>query len=158
MIARLIKTPDEELKILCSDGSILIPTDYNIYSFLIHFSNPDLFYGYDGFWKDEFEEMSLVPGETLAVINDDCHLEIYDITHFMNVIGQIPIKYLTVEEYAKKNNKSLEIIKVYLRNDRIPGVQKIGKSWIIPEDAPYPVSPDKQRVITWKVGRRKEEK
>ena len=157
MIARLIKTPDREIHLLCPDGSIVIPTDDNIYALLTNFSNTELFFGDDGSWIDKKDEMDLVEGETLAIISDDNHLEIYDITPFMNVIVKPVITYLSVEEYAKKNNKSEEMIKVYLRKDRIPGAQKIGKSWIIPENAEYPVTPDRQRVVTWKVGRRKKE-
>lgn len=155
MIARLIETTDGNIQLLCSDGTINVPNDTVLYSLLTNFQNAESLYGDDGIWKDEMTEMSMVPGETLAVVTDNKQLIIYNFSPFINLVKPSNYKYITVEEFAKKHNKSNEMVKVYLRQNRIAGAQKLGKSWIIPEDAQYPVSPEDQREITWRVGRPK---
>jgi len=158
MIARLIKTTNEEIKLLCPDGTICNANNTVLYNFLINFKSADSFYGNDGFWNEEIPEMSSISGETLAIVTDTKELLIKDISAFHEVINLTNIKPLSVEEYAKKHGRSPEMIKAFIRQDRIPGVEKVGKSWIIPSNAPYPVSPNRKREVTWNPGRKKKEK
>ena len=48
------------------------------------------------------------------------------------------LELITAKEYAKKNGRSVEQIKVYCRNGRIPGAYKHERDWVIPSSAPYP--------------------
>ena len=45
---------------------------------------------------------------------------------------------ITAKEYARRNGRSVEQIKVYCRNGRIPGAYKHERDWVIPSSAPYP--------------------
>lgn len=155
MIARLIRTANNELQLLCLDGSICVPNTTVLYNLLTNFSISDSFYGEDGTWKNEINEMSMVPGETLAIITDDKQLVISDFSPFASLVKPSNYRYLSVEQYATLHNRSSEMIKAFLRQNRIAGAQKVGKSWIIPDDAPYPVAPEHQREVSPNVGRPK---
>ena len=50
--------------------------------------------------------------------------------------------YLSVQETAEKWGVSVRWVNQYILNDRITGVERLGKSWAIPEDA---VKPTKQK-------------
>ena len=50
--------------------------------------------------------------------------------------------YLSVQETAEKWDVSVRWVKQYILNGRIPGVERLGKSWAIPADA---VKPTKQK-------------
>jgi len=46
--------------------------------------------------------------------------------------------YLTIEEYAKKHNKNVELVKAYLKQNRIPYARQKDGVWEIPSEAPWP--------------------
>ena len=46
--------------------------------------------------------------------------------------------YLSVQETAGKWDVSVRWVNQYILNGRIPGVERLGKSWAIPEDAVKP--------------------
>ncbi len=50
--------------------------------------------------------------------------------------------YLSVKEVARKWNISVRWVNQYIQEGRVPGVERFGKSWAIPEDA---VKPAKQK-------------
>ena len=50
--------------------------------------------------------------------------------------------YLSVQETAEKWDVSVRWVNQYILNGRIPGVERLGKSWAIPADA---VKPTKQK-------------
>ena len=50
--------------------------------------------------------------------------------------------YLSAKEVAHKWNISVRWVKQYIQDGRVPGVERFGKSWAIPEDA---VKPEKQK-------------
>ena len=50
--------------------------------------------------------------------------------------------YLSAKEVARKWNISVRWVNQYIQDGRIPGVERFGKSWAIPEDA---VKPEKQK-------------
>lgn len=49
----------------------------------------------------------------------------------------IPSEMISTKEYAETHKKSVEQIKVYCRNGRLPAV-KTQRDWLIPRSAPYP--------------------
>ncbi len=49
---------------------------------------------------------------------------------------------LSTKEAARKWNISVRWVNQYIQDGRIPGVERFGKSWAIPEDA---VKPEKQK-------------
>lgn len=48
------------------------------------------------------------------------------------------MKFITTTEAGKKWNLSARRVGVLCSKDRIPGVQKTGNTWLIPEDAEKP--------------------
>ena len=50
--------------------------------------------------------------------------------------------YLSVQETAEKWDVSVRWVNQYILNGRISGVERLGKSWAIPENA---VKPTKQK-------------
>ena len=50
--------------------------------------------------------------------------------------------YLSVQETAEKWDVSVHWVNQNILNGRIPGVERLGKSWAIPEDV---VKPTKQK-------------
>lgn len=52
--------------------------------------------------------------------------------------------YLTVEEYAKKHNKNVELVKAYLREGRIPYAKRQNGEWKIPSEMPWPAPLDRR--------------
>lgn len=146
MKARLIKNNEDEVVFLLSNGvSIKSPTVSELGILLFNFKSLDEF----GFeertesWKNEYPDITAVPGQNLAYVTDSLQLVIEDIFPFVTIFEQVkatvPIEsVLTASEYAEKHNKSVEQIKVFCRNGRIWGATKIGRDWVIPKDAPYP--------------------
>lgn len=141
MKARLIKTKDNNLRLLCEDGTLAICSKVLLFDFLTNFNKVRFTGGDAGKWDEEVPDMNLYPGKTLAYITDTQQLVIYDISPFSFAISEAPdfMEYLSTDEFAKRHNVSREIIKVYCREGRIAGAKKIGKRWAIPETALYPV-------------------
>ncbi len=46
--------------------------------------------------------------------------------------------FLSVREAAEKWNVSMRWVNQYIQEGRVPGVERFGKSWVIPEDAKKP--------------------
>mgnify|MGYP004711441013 CR=1 FL=1 len=141
MKARLIKTKDNKLRLLCEDGTLAICSKVLLFDFLTKFNKINFSDGNAGRWNEEFPDMISYPGKTLAYITDSKNLVVNDISPFSFSIFESPdfLDYLSTEEYAKRHNVSSEIVKVYCRDGRIEGAKKIGGRWAIPETAPYPV-------------------
>lgn len=146
MKARLVNDGSDTMMLLCSDGSICTISDTDLSCLLSHFKNVEEFSGNDGSWLSTCKDMALYPGETLAYVSDDLSLVIMDprvlcgITSTDSILGP----YIDLADYAKKANRSRQIIKVYCREGRLLGAKKIGGSWMIPENAPYPVPPSRR--------------
>ena len=147
MNARLIKDFDGNIMLLCKNGSYEFPTMTSLANILTNFKAAKYFTGNDGRWSDQYADMMLYPGVDLAYITDDLNLVVLDGSVFAPVIAESlrMSEYINITEYAKKVNKSREIIKVLCREGRIVGAQKMGKQWMIPADAPYPIPPNRRR-------------
>ena len=141
MKARLVKTKNGKLRLLCEDGTLAICTKILLFDFLTNFKTCNFTGGDAGRWDIESPDMVSYPGNTVAHITDSRQLVIYDFTPFSFAVSKSPefMEYLSTEEYAKRHNVSREIIKVYCRDGRIEGAKRIGNRWAIPETAPYPV-------------------
>ena len=50
--------------------------------------------------------------------------------------------FLSVKEVARKWNVSVRWVNQYIQEGRVPGVERFGKSWAVPEEA---VKPERQR-------------
>lgn len=146
MKARLIKNEDNQLVLLLAGGAYIeSPSVSELGILLFNFKSIEDF-GLEKAkksWMGEYPSISSVPGHSLAYITDSSQLVIEDISPFISIFesvkATVPIEsVLTASEYAEKHNKSVEQIKVFCRNGRIWGAKKIGRDWIIPEDAPYP--------------------
>jgi len=150
MLARLIEDSERQIKLLCANGSISIPGAAGLAHFLINFKDAKSFNGDEGKWNEEYHDISEYPGKTLAFVSENNSLVIYDAYPFEHFINKKYFKeaesYISLSEYAEKHNKSTEIIKVLCRQGRIIGARKIGGRWAIPQDAPYPIAPENQRV------------
>ncbi len=53
--------------------------------------------------------------------------------------------YLSIREISYKWGVSERRVNQYVTQERIPGVERFGKSWAIPEDAKKPEDPRKNR-------------
>ena len=59
----------------------------------------------------------------------------------------VPSNLISTERYGELHKKSREQIKQYLRQrNRIPGVLKVGRDWILPQDAKFPEDQRKKQV------------
>lgn len=147
MKARLVKDQNGTVSLLCRNGSISLASMTVLSNLLLNFKEAKNFSGSDGNWKEKWGDMSLFPGETLAYVSDDSTLVVLNSDVFESIVEQTyRVKSLiSITEYAKKHNKSREIIKVLCRDNRIIGAQKIGNAWMIPADAPYPIPPHRRR-------------
>ena len=155
MIARLIETSNGQLQLLCANGSISIPTLNNgvLGNLLSDFKISEEIQGTDGFWKKEYPDMAMVPGTTIAYVTDAKQLVIEDFLPFKDLLDFPHIKFISTQEFAKKYNKSAEIVKVYCRQGRILGAKKVGTSWVIPDTSPYPIPQEFQRDASPRAGR-----
>lgn len=140
MKARLIRN-GSEVHLLCSNGTISKAPPSLLTHFLSHFDEVGIFTGKDGTWSDRFLDMSVYPGETLAYVTDNNQLVVLSPWVIETVIKKnvVAPKELTIVEYAKKHDRSKEMIKALLREGRIAGAIMRGRQWFIPENAPYPI-------------------
>lgn len=147
MKGRLIKKETGDIVFLCSDGSIACPTKELLHSLLFDFKSIDkVSWPSEGEWKNEFiPEMMLYPGDTLALVTDADQLHVYDSTPFSVLLKHDFNRLISCYEYGKKYDINPEYVRVLCRQGRIPGAQKISGGWMIPENAPYPVSADRRR-------------
>lgn len=149
MKARLIKDVEGSVRLLLEDGSFSYGSLPLLAKFFLNFTNIESFTGRDGSWRDSAADMALYPGETIAIVNDRAELTVFSGEIFSDFFdSSMSIEdYISTEEYAKIHDKTPEIIKLYCREGRIPA-QKVGRAWMIPKDAPYPVHPRRQRPKT----------
>lgn len=147
MKARLVKAPDGNIKLLYNDGSYSNGSLPLLANFILNFKDVEHFEGRDGNWRESAADMAFYPGETIAIVTDMLELIIYssDVFEKCLVTPVDSIDLVTTEEYAEMHNKSKEIIKVFCRNGRISGAEKVGRAWMIPKNAPYPVPSKRQR-------------
>ena len=141
MLARLIKDKDDSMCILCSDGTI-IPAEKNALNhFLSGFHTIEKLGNGVGRWDKDFPEITLYPGHEYACVADTHQLIISDFSPFrqlFEVNAALP-NMITAAAYAKLHGRSVEQIKVLCRRERIAGAIKMGRDWLVPSDAPYPV-------------------
>ena len=163
MKARITKT-EEGTYLLCSDGTVLKADKSQLRMFLTNFDQSDIFsgksIGKEKDWHDLYLDITEYPGETLAYVTNDNKLVINDVSFMQDIlkdhetVDYVP-QLLSALEYAKKHNRSKEVIKAYLNSGLIIGAKKVGRQWVIPEDAPYPVEEQSQKP---NAGRRPEKK
>ena len=147
MKGRLIKTNTDQMLFLCANGDIVASTQVLLRNLLIHFDDVDTqSWKTIGRWESEaVPNMMLYPGETIARITNEGQLVIYDGTPFSVLLKPIVINLISCYEYGKIHNVNPEYVRVLCRTGRIPGAQKISGGWMIPEDAPYPISAEHRR-------------
>lgn len=142
MKARLVRSANQRYLLLCNDGTIAAADDQVLYDLLTGFRrNNGCFAGTTGRWDMEYPDMSVYPGETMAFIADNNSLVMYHFEPFITLLNSdaTMLGYISTQEFAERNDKSVEIVKVYCRNNRIPGAVKMGGTWLIPKNAEYPV-------------------
>lgn len=148
MKCRLLNDTNQRIVLLCKDGTIATANDLLLLDLLTGFqSEGDFFTGKDGRWDEQYPEMSMYPGKTLAIITDTNQLVLDEFELFLPLLKTTTKMrgYISTIDFAKKYDKSPEIIKVYCRKGRIPGAIKIARNWLIPENASYPVDEENRR-------------
>lgn len=148
MKARMILNAENKVLILSGDGKICNASNNNRFVFLTSFSRNLSFTDCtETRWDLEYPDMALYPGTTLAYIADNDQLVVSDFTPFLRFISEETNmdQYISSKDYAKLHGVTYEIIKLYCRQNRIPGAKKIARNWLIPKNAPYPVEPDGRR-------------
>lgn len=159
MKARLFKDSDDVIKILCPDGTIAIANKENLSKFLRESVFIDQLSGTDGRWNDKVPNMFMYkPQEqTYAYVSDDNSLVIINFSPFSILFETTEInlhEFISVNEYAEMVGKSVEQVKVYLRDNRIPNAKKIGRDWVIHRSSIYKY-PQDNRITCGKYTRRK---
>lgn len=144
--ARLFRDDDQRIKILCFDGSIAIANKMNLKRFYLDFQSVDTICGdvtlrWDTVCSrmEEYKESN----DTFAIIKNDGSLVIFDNEPFSIIMESLELDFdqlISVAEYASMVGKSIEQVKVYLRQGRIPNAKKIGRDWVIHKSsvAKYP--------------------
>lgn len=150
MQARLIKDKKNIFRILCADGSIIDANVHNLYYLLAEFrklGNLDKSSAGDKKWTDECLDMSLYPGENYAYVTDNGQLVVIDFLPFRKLLDSLDssANMISTAQYGELHGKSPEQIKVLCRSGRIIGAKKVGKAWMIPENAPYPAVDNRGR-------------
>ena len=151
MKTRLVKNKDNSLMLLLDNGKLLYVEKHKLANYFFHHktllrNNPNhLNFEIVGRWDNEFEDISEYPGDTVAFTSNKGHLVIVEITPFAEVLSVKSANasdeelFITVKEYSEKYKKSVEQVKVFCRKGRIKGAKKIGRDWMIPKDAIYPI-------------------
>lgn len=155
MRAKMFKDSDGFTKILCADGSIAKADENNILLFLRQFQNIEELKGNDGIWNTDGNSMEMYKNSNpiYAYITDEHQLIINNskpfLSVFKNVVNNLQ-DLISVEEYARSVGKSVEQVKIHLRNGRIPNARKIGRDWVISRDSinHYPSDGRKRRCKT----------
>lgn len=139
MKARLIKDNAGAYLLLCSDGSIAEADTVVLMGFLRNVKYIDEVTGNLGRWDAVAPDMFAYAGETFAYINDDYTIIIQNFLPFESLFeiesDSGIYDFISVADYAQLVGKSIEQVKVHLRNDRIPNARKIGRDWIIHKDS-----------------------
>ena len=146
MLARMIEDNHGQFHILYADGTLAKANRRTARSFLYDHKDAADFSGRDGKWKSMAMDMALYDGRTCAYISDDGILVIMDFEPFARLMD-LPAEpdYISTKEFAARYNRSSDMIKILCREGRIPGAKKVGHSWLIPENAEYPIAPEDMR-------------
>ncbi len=136
MKARLIHIDNEYQLLLCTRKiQMLSPAEAR--KFLLEYDHEEYYSG-PGSWDYEGLAMEDYAGETVARVDDDGILSVVNGPLFRGLIENFETKYLSVAEYAAKHGKQPPIVRRMCMNGRIKGVKQSGRSWLIPENSPYP--------------------
>ncbi len=139
MLSRIVKN-NNNFQILYIDGTYSVCSKREFNLFLKDFKNISNYSGGSHHWDIDCDNMEDFPGETIAQVNDDKSLTVFEMKpfDFLFVYEDKVDKDISATEYAIKHNKSVEQIKVLCRKNKIKGARKFGRDWLIPENAPYP--------------------
>ncbi len=137
MKARLIKY-DSIIQLLLCTGKIKTLSNVEAYNFLLTFDSPNHYEG-DSKWDYEGLTMEKYHGETIAYVNDDNILNVVNAKLFKNIFENKEANFVTVKEYANIHGKQPAIVRRFCQAGRIVGAIQKGKTWLIPENAPYPL-------------------
>lgn len=141
MKARLIKKNNQECELYLQNGYVYKADNHILTVMLRQFQNITELLASENScsnWSDLYSDISVIPGETAAYINDADELVIRNYQPFDVLWHDVKIDFsdiMVCEEYAQAVGKSPEQIKQFLRQDRIPGARKIGRDWVVPRSS-----------------------
>ena len=135
MKARLILLR-ETLYLLFCTGEVSMCSDSAAQNFLLNFDSPD-YYSANTIWSDPIS-IENMEGATIAYVSDSGTLCIEDAEMYRTLILNTPQKYITAPEYAQLHQKAETIVRRMCRDGRIEGAVLKGRTWLIPEETPYP--------------------
>lgn len=147
MKARLIKNNSGAYLLLCSDGTIANADTATLTKFLRNAKYIEQITGDNGRWDVIAPDMFAYEGETIAYINKNHHVIILNFIPFEILFenddtNNSVYDFISVPEYAEFVGKSIEQVKVHLRNGRIPNARKIGRDWVIHKESVAFYPPD----------------
>ena len=126
----------ETLYLLDCTGDVQLLTDSAAQRFLLNFDSPNYYpTNTTNNNKEPIEEME---GETVAYVSDNNILCIENAEIYRSLILNTPQKYTTAPEFAALHGKTETIVRRMCRDGRIEGAVLKGRTWLIPEDTPYP--------------------
>lgn len=79
-------------------------------------------------------------GTLVAHVTTEKELVVLSPDFFHYVFQMDTLSYLTIEEYAAKVGRKPNMIGKLCRTGRLAGAHQQGGRWLIPSDAPYPVT------------------
>ena len=144
MIARIVRSKDDKLYLLNKDGTISTVTISLLKKIFRSFNQIEDISGDNGKWDSISLDMSLFPGETMVFVTEGHQLVITDpwiMNYYLsNENTSVPAdNLLTLPEYAKLHDRSVPMIKALCQQGRIAGARKMGRTWVVPASAPYPI-------------------
>lgn len=126
-----------ELHLLICNGNIATLSFTEARNFLLNFDDPN-YYTDDTTWAHEGVTIETFKGSTIATVDDLDILHVQDGAAYRRIMSYTEAKYLSAKEYAEKHGKKPGIIRRFCLEGRFPGAVLKARTWLIPEDAPYP--------------------
>lgn len=136
MKARLLHN-DGALQLLLCTGKIIDISLYQAHQFLSSYDDPK-HYADEGSWNYKNLTMESFRGTTVAVVNDNNTLTVFDSEWFQKILSSNLDSLLTAQQYAQLHNKQSAIIRRLCLQGQLPGAILMGSTWFIPRDTPYP--------------------
>ncbi len=119
------------------NGEVALITSREAREFLLHFNDERYYGSVSSDTRGPFPMESL-EGSTVAEVTDNGFLIVKNDAAFRDIIVQAETKYISVSEFAENYGKSISMVRRMCQNDRIPGVLKVGNTYLIPFEAKYP--------------------
>lgn len=122
-------------KLVSDSGKITHLSSWTAKQFLLDYTNEVYYISETDVQSKELKESK---SPVVAYITDDLNLLVCDVKHFKKIMTSTETEYVTAEAYADIHGKTIAIIRRHARDGRLGDSYKVGATWLIPKDFPYP--------------------